>query len=371
MTTLFEIYQQELAAKQFTPDEQQTKALQELQRLYSEYLSAEKRRKSSLRRWLKKIKLVKPIKVKGIYLYGPVGAGKTWVMDIFYNALPTKKKVRFHFHRFMQYVHREMQLLEGRPNPLRIVAKTLARHAHILCLDEFLVTEIADAMILANLLKALFDYNVTLVTTGNTPPKDLYYHGLQRQRFLPAIALLEQNTEVIAVKSNQDYRLRLQKPTKTYFYPLDHRADHLMQDAFNYYMQINGTPNEILEIDGRVIKTINCKHDVVWFDFDVICHSPRSQMDYLAIAHRFTTVLVSNIPKILPDQDNFVTYFIKLVDVFYDARIRLIISAEVPVMELYTQGRLRNEFQRTESRLIEMQGEEYGENFFRKKWPSA
>jgi cell division protein ZapE len=357
--SLLEIYQQELTARNFTPDAQQEQALQALQRVYTEWLAAEKKRKSKLRKWLKKFKLVKPIKVKGIYLYGPVGAGKTWVMDIFYNALPSKKKLRFHFHRFMQYVHHEMKLLEGHPNPLKMVAKTLARHAHILFLDEFLVNDITDAMILANLLQAMFAYNITLVTTGNTAPKDLYRNGLQRQRFLPAIALIEKNTEVLDINSNQDYRLRLQKPAKTYFYPLNDRADHLMQDSFNYYMQTNGQPHEQLEIGGRAIPTIGCKHNVVWFDFEVICNAPRSQLDYLAIAHRFKTVLISNVPKISADQDNAATYFIKLVDVFYDAHIRLIISAQVPVLELYQQGRLRAEFQRTDSRLIEMQGEEY------------
>lgn len=357
---LLKIYQQQLASKNYQTDQQQELVLAELQRIHDEFVSAEKRRKSRWFRWLKKFNLVKLRSVKGAYISGPVGAGKTWVMDIFFHAVPSKKKLRFHFHRFMQYVHHELKLLEGQPNPLRKVAKTLARHAHLLCLDEFLVTEITDAMILANLLDALFKYNVTLVTTANTAPADLYYHGLQRQRFLPAIALLEQNTTVMQLQSHQDYRLRIQKPVDTYFYPLNDVAYTHMQHSFDYYAQKSGESQETLEIDGRTIPVVNCKAKTVWFDFDIICNSPRSQMDYLAIAHRFTTVLISNVPKIAVDQNNLAAYFIKLVDIFYDARVRLIISSAVPVIEIYTQGRLQAEFQRTESRLIEMQGEEYG-----------
>lgn len=359
---LLEIYQQQLAAKNYQPDQQQQLVITELQRVYNDFLAAEKRRKSRWFRWLKKFNLAKLKTVKGAYLSGPVGAGKTWVMDIFFHAVPSKKKLRFHFHRFMQYVHHEMKLLEGQPNPLRKVAKTLARHAHLLCLDEFLVTEITDAMILANLLEALFKYNVTLVTTANTAPADLYRNGLQRQRFLPAIALLEQNTTVMQLQSNQDYRLRIQKPVDTYFYPLNDAAYAHMQQSFDYYAQDSNVIHERLEIDGRSITVVGCKNKTVWFDFDVICSSPRSQMDYLAIAHRFNTVLISNIPQIKSEQDNFATYFIKLVDIFYDARVRLIISAQVPVYEIYPHGRLRAEFQRTESRLIEMQGDEYSKS---------
>jgi cell division protein ZapE len=281
-------------------------------------------------------------------------------MDIFYAALPTNQKMRWHFHRFMQHVHNELKVLQGQANPLKKVAERLARRALIICLDEFLVNDITDAMLLANLLTALFNENITLITTANVPPEQLYRNGLQRAQFLPAIALLERHLTVLHLTTALDYRLRQQKRADTYFYPLNEQADIFMQNTFKYFAQADYKTNEMISISGRTIETLAVAKNTVWFSFQTICHTPRSQRDYLFIAQRFAVVLVSNVPYIDAEEKDKARYFINLVDVFYDAGVILIISAANPVDAICSEkNELAFEFKRTRSRLIEMQGEEY------------
>lgn len=364
-------YREQLALGNFQQNAQQEQIVQELQDVYTAFIAAEQQRNKFWQASLRQLKLSKPKVVKGIYLWGPVGVGKTSLMDLFFASLPSSHKVRMHFHHFMQHVHQELKLLQGHSNPLESVAARFAEQTRIICLDEFLVTDIADAMLLANLLKALFMQGITLITTANTPPDELYRHGLQRARFLPAIELLKKYLKVVHLDAKQDYRLRFQKrPFSNYFYPLDENSEYHMQQSFLYYMQLerveqneaNSTnlledhswSNGSLEIGGRFINTLRHAQSVVWFDFPEICAPPRSQLDYLEITHRFTTVLISNLPQFTAQATNAISYFIKLVDIFYDARIHLILSAAVSVNDLYPQGDLKNEFKRTQSRLIEM-----------------
>lgn len=376
--TPLERYREQLAGGKFHPDTQQEQVVQDLQHIYDAVLMAEKQRKKFWQHSLNKLKLSKPRVVKGLYLWGPVGVGKTSLLDLLYDSLPLQKKIRLHFHHFMQHVHQELKRLEGHTNPLELVALRFVKHAKIICLDEFLVTDIADAMLLANFLKALFAQGVTLVTTANTQPDELYRHGLQRARFLPAIELLKKYLKVIHLDTKQDYRLRRQKPASNYFCPLDNFAERSMQESFVYYEQKKNFAEQDpisqpldhslkqcsevkngLEITGRFIPVVRRSQQVIWFDFHDICASPRSQLDYLEIARHFSTVLISQVPQFLEKERNAVSYFIKLVDVFYDARVHLILSAAVPVKDLYPRGDLAEEFKRTKSRLIEMQGEEY------------
>ena len=359
--TPLERYHHFLLKEGFFADPSQQQAIEQLQIVFEKFTHMIELRRKTFSRWIAYLGLSSPKLVKGVYLWGAVGAGKTLLMDIFYESLPMTKKRRWHFHKFMQEIHHQLKVLQGHPNPLKELAKRFAKkHISIICLDEFLVTDIADAMILANLLKALFDEGITLITTANTPPKDLYRNGLQRDRLLPAIHLLEKNLQAIHLISQRDYRLRYQKPAGNYFYPLDDYASRAMQECFSHYANYAGVQGESLVIGGRPIPTVKRNTKVIWFEFSEICNAPRSQLDYLEIAKVFSTVLISNVPQIKAYDRNSASYFIKLVDVFYDARIRLILSAAVPIVELCTEGELALQFKRTESRLIEMQGEEYG-----------
>lgn len=358
--TPLQLYYQQLEQDGFYVDANQEQAMLRFEEVFAEFVEGAKRQDQPLRKWLYRTNFCKPKLSKGIYLWGPVGAGKTWLMDLFYESLPGHKKKRWHFHHFMKQIHHEMQVLQGHRNPLQAVARRFSKkNIHIICLDEFLVTDITDAMILANLLSALFAEGITLVTTANVPPQDLYKNGLQRARFLPAISLLQQNLMTIHLEALRDYRLRPQKPAGNYFYPLDEYAERCMQESFAHFAHYSGLQAEKLIVAGREISYVRRDHKVIWFDFFEICNAPRSQLDYLEIARRFSTVLISNVPQIAESEKNYASYFIKLVDVFYDAGTHLILSSQVPILQLYSRGELASQFKRTESRLIDMQGEEY------------
>lgn len=351
--TPLERYQIFLNQQGFYADPEQEKIVLQLEQLFEE-LNKQFSKSTFIKKWFSHSL------IKGMYLWGPVGSGKTTLMDIFYQSLPDPSIKRWHFHAFMQEIHRDLKKFQGRVNPLKEVANFFKREGiRIICLDEFLVTDITDAMLLANLLAALFDAGITLVTTANVPPEELYKGGLQRDRFMPAIHLLQQNLLVRQLEAQRDYRLRPQKPQANYFFPLDDHAERAMQESFSHYAHYAGLQGKSLEIGGRNIPTVRQDHKVIWFDFRELCTAPRSQLDYLEIAKRFSTILLSNVPQITGSDKNSASYFIKLVDVFYDARIRLIISAAVPILEIYPEGELAKQFKRTESRLIEMQGEEY------------
>lgn len=353
---VIESYNAAIASGEFIADSSQASAAQQLQNVYDALLIARSNKpRKFFFPWLR----TSPKPIHGLYLWGSVGAGKTWLMDLFYDNLPTPRKLRLHFHRFMQQIQQRLAALQGTANPLQEIAKEFAAKTDILCFDEFIVHDITDAMILANLLHALFDEGITLVATSNTPPDNLYRNGLQRARFLPAIALLKQHTDVIHVQSNQDYRLRVLTEAGIYFYPLNKNTDELIKNTFNHYTHGRAVWNEDLIISGRAIPTIAISNQIIWFDFKDLCHIPRSQNDYLEISQNYHTVFLSNVIQIKPEQDDIILYLINLVDVFYDTKVKLIISAAVPIAELYQAGRYLTEFQRTKSRLMEMQSLEY------------
>lgn len=297
--------------------------------------------------------------VRGLYLWGGVGRGKTFLMDIFFESLKVEKKKRIHFHRMMQDVHNRLRILGEIEDPLSSVAEQISAETHVLCFDEFFVSDIADAMLLGRLLEGLFERGVTLVTTSNARPEDLYKDGLQRQRFLPAIELLNQNTDVVHMDSGTDYRLRLLQKAGTYLSP----DDDLATQSLNFFFDESATSqireNHDLDINGRPIRSRKCAKGIAWFDFSAICDGPRSQSDYIELARWYPSVIVSGVPLLDPMREDQTRRFIALVDEFYDRRVKLIISAATDVHALYTGSRLTFEIDRTVSRLIEMQSSEY------------
>ncbi|MDJ0927482.1 MAG: cell division protein ZapE [Gammaproteobacteria bacterium] len=297
--------------------------------------------------------------VRGAYLWGGVGRGKTFAMDLFFDCLPFETKLRYHFHRMMYRVHRRLNELGHRSDPLDIVAAELADQARVICFDEFFVSDIADAMILGRLLEALFAREVTLVATSNIPPQELYRDGLQRQKFLPAIDLIEQHTEVLQIDGGIDYRLRVLEQAEIYHSPLD---DQAAQNLARYFVAIapdTGTAGQAIEVLGRDIPTVRRADGIAWFEFDALCAGPRSQDDYIEIARTFQTVILAECPVLDEYQENEARRFISLVDEFYDRRVNLIISAAADIGELYRGRRLKREFERTMSRLREMQSHDY------------
>ncbi|MCL4149719.1 UNVERIFIED_CONTAM: hypothetical protein GTU68_016454 [Idotea baltica] len=282
-------------------------------------------------------------------------------MDNFYESLPFERKMRAHFHRFMRRVHRELKQLEGEKNPLEKVADRIAGEARVICFDEFFVSDIADAMLLGTLLELLFDRRIVLVATSNIVPDNLYKNGLQRQRFLPTITLLNQHTDVVNLDGGIDYRLRALEQAELYHSPLDDEAEQALMSAFKGLVPAIGEVQEgvTLEVENRQIPCRYISEDVVWFDFDVICNIPRSQYDYIELAREFHAVLVGDVPKMGRKNDDQARRFVNLVDEFYDRNVKLVLSAEVDMASLYAEGGLEFEFQRTQSRLLEMQSHEY------------
>ena len=297
--------------------------------------------------------------VRGMYLWGGVGRGKTFLMDLFFETLAIKKKQRVHFHRMLHEVHDLLKALGNVEDPLDKVAADIARHTRVLCFDEFFVSDIGDAMILGRLLDGLFRRGVTLVATSNSKPDDLYEDGLQRQRFLPAIELLNQHTTVVHMDGDIDYRLRLLKKAGTYLFPDDAHALGKLSYFFDESASSQIRSNQELDVYGRRIRAHKCAKGIAWFRFDDICDGPRSQADYIEIARWYPSVIVSGVPRFDATLENQARRFIALVDEFYDRRVKLILSAEVDVKSLYRGNRLAFEFERTVSRLIEMQSNQY------------
>ncbi|MEX2353883.1 MAG: cell division protein ZapE, partial [Gammaproteobacteria bacterium] len=297
--------------------------------------------------------------IRGIYLWGGVGRGKTWIIDAFFESLPLDKKLRIHFHRFMQRVHTELKQLKNVEDPLQLIADDFATQARVICFDEFHVTDITDAMLLSGLLRALFERGVVLVTTSNEHPDELYRDGLQRSRFLPAIELIKQHTEIINVDSGVDYRLRYLDTAEIYHYPLDESAEKMLTTNFEHIAPNPGRADRTIEIEKRKIQTVRCADGVVWFDFPAICDGPRGAADYIEIARQFQTVLIGNIPQLGEEQNDMARRFIILVDEFYDRNVKLIITAATAVNDLYQGSRHKAAFERTRSRLFEMQSHDY------------
>lgn len=353
MTTPLEYYQQQLANGKILADPEQLHAMQYLQRIYTELLQEHKKRNSIIK------KLRKPHLAQGLYLWGGVGIGKTFMMDCFYHCIPFSGKMRMHFHPFMRMVHQELKKHQGEKNPLQLIAKNIAKNKLLICFDEFYVNDIADAMILARLLKALFAQGVCLVTTSNTMPDELYKRGLQRDQFLPAIALLKAHTHIMHIPSQHDYRLRHLQQAGVFYTPNNSDAKAKMEKAFAALANQKPIHHEDLIVHERHIPVISQTQDCVWFHFADICSVPRSQQDYLDIAATFNTVFISDVPVIAPQAKNAISLFIRMIDVFYDAKTRLVLSAEKSVPELYPEGPMLADYQRARSRLLEMQSEAY------------
>lgn len=296
--------------------------------------------------------------VKGIYLWGGVGRGKTWLMDIFYQHMPVQRKQRIHFHRFMQRVHNDLKAREDVQDPLSLIAREWSRSCSLLCLDEFFVSDIADAMLLAGLLKGLFNNGVTLVTTSNIEPDGLYRDGLQRAKFLPAIQLLKDRTRVIELTGSIDYRLRILEQSEIYHHPNDSEADRILTASFNR-MAAECEMNHDLDVNGRRFHARRRGDGIIWFEFAELCEKPRGSIDYIELARAFNTVFLSGAPQLDDDQANEARRFITLVDEFYDRNVKLLMSAAAPIPELYTGRKLVFEFERTASRLTEMQSHDY------------
>jgi cell division protein ZapE len=352
-TSVKTAYEAELAARGFHSDPAQLRAVEALDRCASEWADYKAQRSNAFKKLIHH-----PAIPKGIYMYGGVGRGKSFLMDCFFNAVPLRRKTRLHFHEFMREVQRQLVELQGTVNPLDELGRRIAKRFKLICFDEFHVADITDAMILHRLLAALFENGVGFVTTSNFKPDDLYPDGLHRDRLLPAIALLNEKLEVICVDNGVDYRRRMLEQVRLYLTPNGAEADKEMRKTFERLAE-SADENPVLHIEAREIRALRKAGGVVWFDFKTLCGGPRSQNDYLEIATQFHTVLLSDVPRMSVRLASEARRFTWLVDVFYDRRVKLIMSAQVPPEELYTEGPLAHEFPRTVSRLNEMQSAEF------------
>jgi len=351
--TVLEYYQQALGRRGFIADDVQYAAVQRLQRTYEQWVGYKARRNTAVKRLV-----VRPPLPRGAYLWGPVGRGKSFLMDSFYLTVPLVRKRRVHFHHFMRDVHRELETLKGREDPLDAVAWRIAKRYRLVCFDEFHVNDIADAMILGRFLEQAMERGVEFVMTSNYHPDQLYPSGLQRERFLPTIALIEERLDVVHIGGDLDYRRRALERLKIYHSPLGDVAEEALMTTFRQVADVEEEFHE-LDVEGRVIPYRHRAGGVVWFDFEVLCGGPRSHLDYLDLAQRFHTVILSNVPRLSAKRANEARRFTWLVDIFYDCKVKLMVSAEAEPETLYTEGVLANEFQRTASRLIEMQSRDY------------
>ncbi|MCK6371107.1 MAG: AFG1 family ATPase [Gammaproteobacteria bacterium] len=347
-----------LASKSFYPDVAQARAIEVLQRV-SDDLGTVPTGNGLLAKIRQRLSGARSAPVRGAYLWGGVGRGKTFVMDLFYENLPPGSRLRYHFHRLMYRVHGRLKTLRNEQAPLEIVADDFAAQARVVCFDEFFVSDIADAMILGGLLDALFRRGVTLVATSNIPPEDLYRGGLQRARFLPTIDLIRNHAEVIRVDAGTDYRLRVLEQADIYHAPLGRAAEAALENWFAKLAPEQGSVGQSIEINGRDIATRRRADGIAWFDYPSLCAGPRSQEDYIEIARAFQAVIVSAIPILDETREDEARRLIAMVDEFYDRRVKLILSAEAPLALLYCGHRLVREFERTRSRLQEMQSRAY------------
>ena len=345
---------------EYQSDKSQILAVQMLQKLRNEIVASEEEKGQPFHFFARLMLKKKPSQVvTGLYLWGGVGRGKTFLMDLFYQELPVKRKKRLHFHRFMKEVHEKLHEFQGTRDPLKKVAASFSDNAKVICFDEFFVSDIADAMLLGGLLEEIFKLGVTLVATSNVAPEGLYKNGLQRQKFLPAIKYLQNFTLVHNMDGNFDYRLRALEAAEIYHFPLDDDAEAGLHAAFRSIAPDVGKESVVLVIEGREVLSRRCSDNIVWFDFNQLCDGPRSQNDYIEIARLFQTVLLANVPSFDSGKENQARRFISLIDEFYERGVKLIVSAEVSILELYQGQSLTFEFQRTESRLREMQSNEY------------
>lgn len=360
-SSLHKRYESELATQGFSADPAQLQALEKLDLLRSRLLRAEREAADTVGKVLRSLRISKPAAaVRGVYLWGGVGRGKTWLMDLFYQSLPFERRQRSHFHRFMHDVHTALKRHARKPDPLALIAVEIATRCRVLCLDELFVSDIADAMILGTLFQQLTANGVTLVFTSNVPPNGLYKNGLQRQRFIPAINHLERELDVIAVDGGTDYRLRQLTRASIYLDSQDGNTAQAMQALYDDLADDDADDGtKTIDVMGRKIAVLRESENVVWFDFAAVCGGPRSQNDYIEIAREYQSVLVSNVRVLTAKDDDDARRLIALVDEFYDRGVKLIVSAAALPQQLYQGDRLRFEFERTSSRLIEMQTKRY------------
>jgi len=355
-------YQSDLSSGFVTPDTAQERVVARLQQLHDQILQ---RQQVVASNWVKKLYSrilgTKQPDIKGIYLWGDVGRGKTYLMDVFFDSLPITKKHRTHFHRFMQNIHQQLEVNKDTQDPLLQVADSIAENNQVICFDEFYVSDIGDAMILARLLDRLLARDVVFVMTSNTQPRSLYLNGLQRERFLPAIELLGEHFDEIELTGDIDYRLRQLQQAKLYHWPVDSEAEATLKEVFQQLAPDSDRASVATSISilGRDVACRCCVDDVIWFDFDQLCATARSAFDYIEIAHLYHALLLSHVKQLDDSQNDQVRRFINLIDELYDRCVKLIVYAEVDIKQLYVGKLLQPDFKRTMSRLIEMQSLEY------------
>lgn len=356
------LYDEALKKRSFVEDPSQHLAVQRLQRLFEEWSDYKRRRRTALQRLV-----VRPALPRGVYLWGEVGRGKTFLMDSFYRCLPLVRRRRVHFHHFMRDVHRELDQLKGKPNPLDALSERIARRYRLICFDELAISDVADAMILGRLLTRTMDRGVVYCMTSNYHPDELYKGGLKREDFLPTIALLKDALDVLHVDGGTDYRRRALQDVRAYHTPLSLESDRALMNAFRHIAEVEEEFHE-LDVEGRPIPYRHRAGGVVWFEFEVICGWGRSQNDYLELAKRFHTIIISGVPCMGLERADEARRFTLLVDVLYDQHVNLILSAEAPPGELLLHDSNSHDaqlqamifqFERTTSRLTEMQTVEY------------
>jgi cell division protein ZapE len=345
------LYEHCLKRRGFVSDSSQWRAVERLQQLHEEWSAYKKRRSSALKRLL-----VKPPLPKGVYLWGPVGRGKSFLMDAFYLCVPLVRKRRVHFHHFMREIHRELDALKGTEDPLAAAAERTAKRYRLICFDEFHVSDIADAMILGRFLEQTMERGVEFVMTSNYHPDQLYASGLQRERFQPAIELIKSRLDVVSVDSGVDYR-RL-KMEKVQIYHVGADAPEQLEKIFQALKDVE-EEKQPLDVEGRTIAYRKRAGGLVWLDFEALCGGPRSYADYVDLTKRFHTVILSGVPRMSAKQSDAARRFTWLIDVLYDEHIKLVLSAEAPPEALFTEGENAADFQRTVSRLHEMQSAQY------------
>ncbi|ELZ5938697.1 AFG1 family ATPase [Providencia stuartii] len=361
-------YQQALAEGNYQPDDVQRRAVERLNEIYQQLISTSSlnehnEKPSGLKMRLgrllgkKHTSTIEP--VKGLYMWGGVGRGKTWLMDMFYESLPGNRKLRLHFHRFMKKVQDDLMALQGQENPLDIIADEFKKQTDVLCFDEFFVSDITDAMILGTLLEGLFARGITLIATSNIIPDDLYRNGLQRARFLPAIEQIKKYCEIMNVDAGVDYRLRTLTQAHLFLSPINDESRQHLNEVFNKLAGKKGEQQPILEVNHRKMQAINAAEGVLAISFKALCEEPRSQNDYIYLANCYHTVLLYDVPVLDGKQESAARRFLALVDEFYERKVKLIINAQVPMASLYQGTLLTFEYQRCLSRLQEMQSEEY------------
>jgi cell division protein ZapE len=346
-------YESVLVERGYQPDDVQRVVIDHLQRYYDGWLRFKRQRANVLKRLFSR-----PTVPRGVYLWGGVGRGKSFLMDAFFLTVPVQRKTRVHFHEFMRGVHRALVAVKGMPNPLDEVAARIATKYCLICFDEFHVSDIADAMILYRLLLKLFEHGTSFVMTSNYEPSTLYPEGLHRDRMLPAIALIQARMDILNVDGGVDYRRRSLAEVEIYHQPLDQAAQTALQQAFERLAD-TAPQAPVLTIENRQLRAQALAGSVVWFDFTTLCGGPRSQNDYLELVSRFHAVILSGVPQLSARQSSEARRFTWLVDVLYDHKVKLIISAECPPEGLYLEGPFANEFHRTVSRLMEMQSKQY------------